>query len=347
MKFKIGDKVRFLNEKGEGTVSKIINKTTVGITIEDGFVIPFTVSELVLIQDETAQHPPAKNTFQAPKPVEIKPVIEKTEVIQSKKEKAGVYIAFSPENPSDITHSDFNVWLINNTENHALFTYSLFQNGNYTTLETGKASSHEYILVETINRKKLHDFSTFKVDILFYHENEHFPHPPVSEFIKLKPIKLYKENAFAYNSFIAEKALLINVCNTETSPQQDIFETKADLSKILFQKRTHIETYKKSKPHVSNDPAYEMEVDLHIEELIDNFKGMSNAEIIQIQLKHFQRTLDTAINEHYRKLIVIHGVGNGRLKQEVRNILSSYRNLQYFDASYGKYGFGATEILIH
>jgi dsDNA-specific endonuclease/ATPase MutS2 len=73
---------------------------------------------------------------------------------------------------------------------------------------------------------------------------------------------------------------------------------------------------------------------------------MSNAEIILVQLKHFQSALDTSINEHYRKLVIIHGVGNGRLKQEVRTILSSYKNLQFHDASYSKYGFGATEILI-
>lgn len=345
MKFKIGDKVRFLNEKGEGTVSKIINKTTLGITIEDDFVIPFIISELVLIKDETEEPPVSSNTFSEPSPIEVKPVISKKEKLHTKREKAGIYVAFSPENPSDIAHSDFNVWLANNTENHALFTYSLFQNGNFVTLETGTVTNGEFVLVETINRKKLHDFSTFKIDVLFFNQNAHSPHPPVSEIIKLKPIKLYKENAFVFNSFISEKALLMTVCHTDVA--HETFETKTDLSKILFQKQTYVESSKKSKPHISNDPAYEMEVDLHIEELIDNFKGMSNAEIIQVQLKHFQRTLDNAINEHYRKLIVIHGVGNGRLKQEVRNMLSSYRNLQYYDASYGKYGFGATEILIH
>lgn len=347
MKFKIGDKVRFLNEKGEGTVSKIINKTTLGITIEDDFVIPFTISELVLIPDETAEPPVNRNTFIKSPPIETKPVIAKKEKLQTKREKAGIYVAFSPENPNDIAHSDFNVWLVNTTENHALFTYSVFQNGNYITLETGTASGGEFALLETINRKKLHDCSTFKIDVLFFNQNAHSPHPPVSEIIKLKPIKLYKENAFVFNSFISEKALLMTVCHTDAAHEHETFETKADLSKIFFQKQTYVERSKKSKPHISNDPAYEMEVDLHIEELIDNFKGMSNAEIIQVQLKHFQRSLDTAVNEHYRKLIVIHGVGNGRLKQEVRNMLSSYRNLQYYDASYSKYGFGATEILIH
>jgi dsDNA-specific endonuclease/ATPase MutS2 len=89
-----------------------------------------------------------------------------------------------------------------------------------------------------------------------------------------------------------------------------------------------------------------MEIDLHIEELLENYSGMNNAEIVQIQLKHFQNALDTAINNHYKKLIVIPGVGNGRLKQEVRNILSANKTVKFYDASYSRYGFGATEIAI-
>ncbi len=342
MNFKIGDKVRFLNEKGEGTVSKIINKTTVGITIEDGFEIPYIISELVLIYDGVKIEQPAKHHAAPGVPIEIKP---KTNI--KKQEQEGIYAAFSPEKINDIPHSDINVWLVNNTEYQILFTYSLFQNGKFQTLETGAAKANESLLIETIDRKELSDFSTFKIEAIFFDEEIHENQSPISEIIKLKPIKLYKENAFTPNSFISEKALIMNVCCINESFEENSFQTKIDLSKILFQKQSNSDFPKKSKPHASNNPASEMEINLHIEELLDNYNGMSNAEIILVQLKHFQSALDTAINEHYRKLIIIHGIGNGRLKQEVRNILSSYKNLQFYDASYSKYGFGATEILIN
>ena len=115
---------------------------------------------------------------------------------------------------------------------------------------------------------------------------------------------------------------------------------------MLFQKKIPIDNHKKSKPHASNNPAYEMEIDLHIEELVDSHSGMSNAEIIQVQLKYLQKAIDKAISEHCRKLVVIHGVGNGRLKSEVHAILSSHKSLRFHDASYAKYGYGATEIII-
>lgn len=352
MNFKIGDKIRFLNEKGEGTVSKIINKTTLGITIEDGFEIPYIISELVLINNGISAVLPSENIVQSSLSSETKwqqqhiPLLEKDDKKNKKEEQEGIYVAFSPEKINDITHSDINVWFINNTAYQLMFTYSLFQNGSFLTLETGTAKAHESLLVETIDRKELSDFSTFKIEALFFDTKVHEHQAPVSEMVKLKPIKLYKENAFTENSFIQEKALIMNVYSLNDTFDVINFPTKTDLSKILFQKQSNSDIQKKSKPNASNNPAYEMELNLHIEELLDSYQGMSNAEIILVQLKHFQTALDTAIKEHYRKLIIIHGVGNGRLKQEVRNILSSYKNLQYFDASYSKYGFGATEILI-
>ena len=162
--------------------------------------------------------------------------------------------------------------------------------------------------------------------------------------VKLKPAKFYKDKIFTFNESIQAEALLMQIGSSDMEQQEVHISIDSNLTKQLFQKKSTSESHKKSKPHRNNDPSYEMELDLHIEELLKNYKGMSNAEIIQVQLRHFQINLDIAINEHYRKLIVIHGVGNGRLKQEVHKILSTYKNLQYFDASYSKYGYGATEI---
>ena len=338
MHFKIGDKVRFLNEKGEGIVSKMLNKTTVGVTIEDGFEIPFAISQLLLIDGNRPQDPVKQTNeqiaYSAPKPIE------------KKGEQEGIYIAFSPENSKDISHSDFNVWIINNTGYHILFSYSIFSPNGFKTVETGSLNAFEHELIETIDKNLLTENTNIKLDALFYNEKEHDHQLPISEIVKLKPIKFYKENAFVENNFISEKALILNVFKTEECLSEQYNVPKADLSKILFQKQTYSDIPKKSKPHANNNPASEMEVDLHIEELLDNYSGMSNAEIIQVQLKHFQKTLDKAINEHFRKLVVIHGVGNGRLKQEVRSILLSYNNLRVVDGSYSKYGFGATEVII-
>ncbi|MBN4051236.1 hypothetical protein JYU16_00315 [bacterium AH-315-M05] len=88
------------------------------------------------------------------------------------------------------------------------------------------------------------------------------------------------------------------------------------------------------------------EIDLHIEELIDDHTGLTNAEIVTIQLNHFRKCLDEAILNNKRKIIFIHGVGKGTLKSEMDMILKTYENITSYDASYARYGFGATEVII-
>ena len=168
----------------------------------------------------------------------------------------------------------------------------------------------------------------------------------ITTIINKKMVGVTIEDGFEL-PFAVSELLLIKAAAEKEAQQEKIIEPeiKTDLSKLFSQKKKHSDTPKRSKPHAQNNGMLEMEINLHIEELLDNYKGMSNAEIIQVQLKYFQKALDKAISEHYRKLVVIHGVGNGRLKHEVRSILTS-ENFRFHDASYAKYGFGATEVVI-
>jgi dsDNA-specific endonuclease/ATPase MutS2 len=87
------------------------------------------------------------------------------------------------------------------------------------------------------------------------------------------------------------------------------------------------------------------EVDLHIHELIDSEKGMSNYDKLSLQLKTVQRELELAIAKRQQKIIFIHGRGEGVLKKELRILCSKYP-VEYHDASYTEYGMGATEVII-
>ncbi|MBK8808503.1 MAG: Smr/MutS family protein [Bacteroidales bacterium] len=86
-----------------------------------------------------------------------------------------------------------------------------------------------------------------------------------------------------------------------------------------------------------------LEVDLHIHELVENESGLEPNEKLEIQLNHFEERLNEAIKDKLRKVVFIHGVGNGVLKMKIRNILDrKYSKLRYQDASFEKYKFGAT-----
>jgi len=90
----------------------------------------------------------------------------------------------------------------------------------------------------------------------------------------------------------------------------------------------------------------EAEVDMHIWRLTDNYPRMTNGEMLNLQLGFFKHCLESAIENNFTKVIFIHGVGNGRLKQEIRTILDEYVYIEYNNASMEKYGVGATKVLI-
>ena len=102
---------------------------------------------------------------------------------------------------------------------------------------------------------------------------------------------------------------------------------------------------KRSKAHLRNAER-SFTVDLHIEKLVDSTKGMSNYDMLNLQLDTAKRQLDFAIKQRMLKMVFIHGVGEGVLKMELYTLLRRYDNLQFYDADFKTYGFGATEVRI-
>jgi hypothetical protein len=89
-----------------------------------------------------------------------------------------------------------------------------------------------------------------------------------------------------------------------------------------------------------------IEIDLHIEELVDDHRGWSNAEILMHQIEQFEKVLSKAYQIGTKKIVVIHGRGDGVLRHEIRRKLQDYEGVSIYDANYQKYGQGATEILL-
>ncbi len=89
-----------------------------------------------------------------------------------------------------------------------------------------------------------------------------------------------------------------------------------------------------------------MEVDLHIHHLIPSTRGMSNYEILSLQLDEAERKIQFAKSKKIQRIVFIHGVGEGVLQQELNHLFEKYQ-VAYYAASYQKYGMGATEIYIY
>ncbi|MBL7938405.1 MAG: Smr/MutS family protein [Flavobacteriales bacterium] len=115
---------------------------------------------------------------------------------------------------------------------------------------------------------------------------------------------------------------------------------------VMEEKRRKRRSSKPGKTPRKPEDAGVAEVDLHLHELVEDETRLSQGERLSYQLAYFERTLEAAIRDGKRKLIVIHGVGEGVLREEVRKMLQFYDGVRFHDADMGRYGAGATEVLI-
>ena len=128
-----------------------------------------------------------------------------------------------------------------------------------------------------------------------------------------------------------------------TSLSSNIF-SKTSLDEAVSQKEIKKRVTIKKKTKERFQPT--MEVDLHIHQLTNSFKGMANHEMLSLQLDTAKRQLEFAIRKRIQRIVFIHGVGEGVLKLELEYLFKRYDNLKFYDANYQKYGVGATEVYV-
>jgi hypothetical protein len=112
-------------------------------------------------------------------------------------------------------------------------------------------------------------------------------------------------------------------------------------------KRNETESYNPVEiHHPEQRTQFEPELDLHIEKLISNPGAMATRDIIHLQIKRFEDYLEQAVRLGIPSVFIIHGVGRGRLREEIAKRLSVHPYVKEFKNEFHPlYGFGATEVL--
>jgi hypothetical protein len=341
-----------LNEKRNGVIAKILNSNLVTV-LTDGFEISVMEKELIL---EKTFYQSVSQEREEKERIEIHEAAEEIEEEYSfngldltfkSSLKRGIYIAFIPENENDSISGTLDVTLINHTNFDAIFSYSLLENGKYVAVAFDKADPESKYLLEKIDASQIQKWSNILVQSIFFkEESSDFQNPLVKEF-KIKPARFYNQNAFIKSELIGSKCILISDDKIEEE-EEIIPEEKQPASKLKI--IGHLKDFNKTEKLISKHTISKgiAEVDLHIDELVESIEGKNNLELLTIQLGYFQDCLEAFISKRFSKIIFIHGVGNGRLKTELRQILKdSYPKLPFYDASMSKYGLGATEVVIY
>ena len=138
-------------------------------------------------------------------------------------------------------------------------------------------------------------------------------------------------------SYLSSDLVKIGVDQNELSKYSDID------NQLLKEKL--IENPKGASKFLTSKKETILEVDLHINQLVKSAKGMDNFDMLNLQMDTARRKLEYAIQKKIPKIVFIHGVGAGVLKMELQYLFQKYP-VKFYDASYQKYGLGATEVYI-
>jgi len=358
MKFKIGDKVKFLNDHGGGEVCKIISSNLVHVRIEDGFEIPTLTSELVISEDNSPFEGHQSEIFSIPKENRKAPKPEPEEVVYDERssrlevfkargeDKKGLYLAFLPADQRWLLTGSLDVYLINYTSYDVLFSLFLRKpNGAWGGIDYDAMQPNTKVLLDTIEREEIEKWSYGVLQAMYHRESSAKILAPVNSVFSFKPAKLFRENSYIDTSFLEGKAFLFKI--NDVAEQQAVAEAEIDEK---YDEEIQTNHAKPEEPeeviNKHKTSPREAVVDLHIGELVDDYSKMTNVDMLNYQLNYFVRCLESGIRNYLTKITFIHGVGEGVLKTKMTELLNEYDNVRFKDASLKNFGYGATEVLI-
>lgn len=341
---KIGDKVKFLNDVGGGKVTSFLNKNMVNVENNDGFEIPYLISQLVNVS-----RPVGEEKESAAEPVKINDdfVSEQETKLQTGrildgKDSPDFYFCFVPDNSTNPLAGETNLYLVNDSNFTLFFHYSHFKNENYKTVKHDTVQPNSRIRLESLIQEDLIELPEYCFQLLFFRTEDIELHQSVIKKFKVSPVKFYKEKSFLPNLFFEKNALVLQIAKNILNIELDKL-TQNDFTKVVSEKEVNPEIKKPRRKRTAEI----VEFDLHIQELIDNTAGLSNREILDIQLEKVESEMRLAIQSGIKRVVFIHGVGQGVLKQEVAKRLKSKFPKYYFqDASFKEYGYGATMVIL-
>ncbi|MEN8116099.1 MAG: DUF2027 domain-containing protein [Bacteroidota bacterium] len=339
---KVGDKVKFLNDVGGGVVTGFVGKNMVNVEGEDGFEIPYPISQLVNVSAPELNKGEAPKADSTAEKVEIPEPAKAAGEIINGKNSPDFYFCFVPVNPTNPVGDEIELYLVNDSNFTLMYRYSHHNNEMVNTVKFGHIQSNSRIMLESIAQNDLTDLPDFGFQLFYFKDEEPEWHEPVTKIFKVNPVKFYKETSFQPNSYFKKNALVLQITKNVLSTELDKL-TQDDFKKVVKEKEVKQEPPKLARKRTDD----EIVIDLHINELLDNVEGLSNREILEIQMEKVESEMKSAIQSHAKRIVFIHGVGQGVLKQEVAKLLKAKFKKYYFqDASFKEYGYGATMVIL-
>lgn len=377
---KPGDTVRYLNATGGGRIVRIVGKTA--YVEEDGFEMPVLLKDIVVVMGagqepsptgprlvfdqqafDAARHPDPAPKKEEPAPAAPLPPAEETD----HGEQISLTLAFEPSDLKRISASTFAAVLVNDSNYTLLF--QLARRGSddrqWTTVYSGVAEPNELIDLANITAGQLPAYERVALQYVAYKPSKPFElKAPGSLVHRLDLTKFYKVHCFRPSVYFSTPVLEVPLVTADRpvrklalTPDPVVADNSVPDKRMMRELKDKYKVERvKGKPHETPASAHVsphkllplVEVDLHMSALTDTLAGMTNADMLRMQLDEVRSVMRAHARRIGQKIVFIHGKGDGVLRKAVIDLLRrEYPKAEIQDASFAQYGFGASLITIH
>ncbi|MEM8524026.1 MAG: Smr/MutS family protein [Bacteroidota bacterium] len=339
----IGTRVRLRNTGDVGVVREVLGDDlfTIYLTELDMEIPAFSnnLERLDSKKGKGAQFVKGKQPKAKPAP----PPIQTQYQILTKK---GLLLAFHPLYSADDSIDAFDIYLINDTVADAIYNFELRLGNRALLRQSQKINNASFCALGQLTYAQLNDSPNIHLSCWKVTTNgtgvelkKHFKIKPKNFFTRLSTAPLLNRSVHLFTLF----EQLDEVVNLPKKAQEDL---------LRYTQQNTEQRKKRSNNHfyrlhdVTEFAEFSGEIDLHIHELVDDPSAIEKRDIIKVQLRHFDDFLAKAIRLGRDRCFVIHGIGKGKLRNEIAQRLQHHPEVADFKNEYHpNYGWGATEII--
>lgn len=335
MKYQLGDIVLILHSNEEGEIVDFINDKMVMVDVK-GVKFPVYMDQIDFPYFKRFSE---KKITQAPKQKIYIDDLKKEKPTPVSKIADGVWLTFLPvmdiDEFGDTVVEELKLHLINRTETPYNFIYRLNFFGETDFDLKNRINPFEDFYLHDIPFADLNDNPTFEFEFSLAE-----PDKKKADFYE-SSLKLKAKQLFAKIEEVKEKNLATFSYNLFEKYPDKLIEDKVELGKLAA-KGYKVYNAKEARQHLESPRSV---IDLHAEKLTDDWRNLSNYEILGLQLRTFEKYYDLALAHMQPSLIVVHGLGTGKLRDEIHDMLRLRKEVKSFVNQYhSQFGYGATEI---
>lgn len=270
-------------------------------------------------------------------------------------DQVNFYIGFLPVDSRALSQTEFEVYLINDSNLYVRFLLLTQEGEQYSLRHEGLVLPNQKLLLDTIGHADLPQWERLTFQLLAYKTDKPFAlKSPMNITLRVDGTKFYKLHCFAASDFFNDPALVRSLVS-EDRPAQSVSIAAETVEEALITP----EVVRQAAERLKQQPARPMdksvtldrnaivEVDLHADVLLDSTRGLTPTDILMMQIKAFHDTMRQYAKDKGRRIVFIHGKGEGVLRATLlKELKNHYRHCTHQDASFREYGFGATMVTV-